>query len=294
MKISVVITCYNKAKYIAQAIQSACEQAGVHEIIVVDDCSTDRSVAIASAIGGIKLIPNAANKGVSASTRIGVEHARAGGAEYVILLDGDDVLAVDSVRYFSKVIEQSGVPAVYSSVARDRVDDMRLKAQPCDVDARYQVESAPLDLYMSRLSRPLATTALCAHPDLIVRHLADGARVQDHQIAFSICYNADRIAVSDAVTHYCSPARPGDNLSEDAVAILTASVIVYANTFALVKCHTLFKSYQKRAYTRGLRLRHYGVLPMSLSLMLYALTPFKELLPVQVRHAVIMKISQYV
>lgn len=294
MKISVVITCYNKAKYIAQAIKSACEQAGVHEIIVVDDCSTDRSVAIASAIGGIKLIPNAENKGVSASTRIGVEHARAGGAEYVILLDGDDVLAVDSIRYFSKVIEQSGVPAVYSSVARDRVDDMRQKAHPCDLDAGYRVETAPLDYYLGRLSRPLATTALCARPELIVRHLADKARVQDHQIAFSICYCADRIAISDAVTHYCSAAQLGENISEDVVAILTASVIVYANTCDLVKRHTLFKAYQKRAYTRGLRLRHHGVLPKSLALALYMITPFKTLLPARMRHAIIMAISHHI
>ncbi|MCV2872379.1 glycosyltransferase [Defluviimonas sp. WL0050] len=294
MKISVVITCYNKEDYIAQAITSACKQAGVYEVIVVDDCSTDRSVAIARATDGIVLIASAVNKGVSTSTRIGVERARAGGADYVVLLDGDDVLAEDAVRYFSQVIECSDVPAIYSSISRDRVEDMRLKAHSCDLDAGYRVENAPLDYYLGRLNRPLATTALCARPELIVRHLTDKARVQDHQIAFSICHSADRIAISDAVTHYCSAARAGGNISEDVVAILTASVIVYANTFDLVKRHTLFKAYQKRAYTRGLRLRHHGVLPKSLALALYMITPFKTLLPARMRHAIIMTISHHI
>lgn len=294
MKISVVITCYNKETYIAQAITSACEQADVHEVIVVDDGSTDNSVAIAGRMSGIELIANTTNKGVSASTRIGVERAEAGGADYVVLLDGDDVLAENSVRYFAQVIEREDVPAIYALVARDRVEDMRLVARPCDLDARYRIENDPLDYYLSRISRPLATTALCARPELIIRQLADKARVQDHQIAFSICYNADRIAISDAVTHYCSAARVGGNISEDVVAILTASVIVYANTYELVERHTLFKAYQKRAYTRGLRLRHHGVLPKPLALVLYIVTPFKMLLPAKLRHAVIMTISQHI
>ena len=44
MTISVYITCYNKAKYIGEAIESVLHQTlQPAEIIIVDDCSTDGS-----------------------------------------------------------------------------------------------------------------------------------------------------------------------------------------------------------------------------------------------------------
>ena len=43
--VSVIITCYNKEKYIEKAIKSVLDQKTTFkfEIIIVDDCSTDES-----------------------------------------------------------------------------------------------------------------------------------------------------------------------------------------------------------------------------------------------------------
>ena len=52
MKVTVGIPCYTAAQWIAQAIQSALDQQGVEiEVIVVDDGSTDGSVAVAQKFG---------------------------------------------------------------------------------------------------------------------------------------------------------------------------------------------------------------------------------------------------
>ena len=43
--VSVIITNYNYEKYISRAVRSCLNQFGVnHEVIVVDDCSTDNSI----------------------------------------------------------------------------------------------------------------------------------------------------------------------------------------------------------------------------------------------------------
>ena len=46
--VSVVITCYNYARYLGAAVASVRDQPGVElEIIIVDDVSTDDSLAVA-------------------------------------------------------------------------------------------------------------------------------------------------------------------------------------------------------------------------------------------------------
>ena len=126
MKQSVVVTCYNKSKFILDAVTSAKEQSDVHEVVVVDDCSTDNSYTILERLDGICLMQTKTNVGVSAATRIGIERAQAGGCDYVVLLDGDDILAGNALAYYAQVICRSGVGAIYSKVARDGEDALLL------------------------------------------------------------------------------------------------------------------------------------------------------------------------
>lgn len=88
-KISVVIPLYNKAATIADALRSVVAQRyAPHEIIVVDDGSTDDSAAVVEQLGiaGLQLIRQA-NGGVSRARNRGVEAAT---GELVAFLDGDD------------------------------------------------------------------------------------------------------------------------------------------------------------------------------------------------------------
>ncbi|MFC1809701.1 glycosyltransferase family 2 protein [Candidatus Omnitrophota bacterium] len=49
LNVSVVITNYNYAEYVAEAIESVLAQSfAVYEIIVIDDCSTDNSREVLS------------------------------------------------------------------------------------------------------------------------------------------------------------------------------------------------------------------------------------------------------
>lgn len=88
-EVSIIIPNYNYALYLPDAISSALNQTYPHvEIIVVDDGSTDASVAVAGKYDGIKLISKA-NGGQSSAIRAALPHVH---GDIVIILDSDDVL----------------------------------------------------------------------------------------------------------------------------------------------------------------------------------------------------------
>ncbi len=82
---------YNSARFIASAVQSALREGPAVEVVVVDDGSTDETVATVRALNDprITVVPISASGGPSRPRNIGVAHAR---APYVSLLDSDDLL----------------------------------------------------------------------------------------------------------------------------------------------------------------------------------------------------------
>ncbi|KJC50082.1 UDP-hexose transferase [Bradyrhizobium sp. LTSP849] len=93
--VSVVIPAKNAAAYIGEAIDSALTQNGVDEIIVVDDGSSDDTIALVQAIRDprLRLMMNDA-AGVSAARNLGARSAR---GDWLIFLDADDRLRPDAV-----------------------------------------------------------------------------------------------------------------------------------------------------------------------------------------------------
>lgn len=287
MKISIVITSYNKADFIRQSIESALRQESVHEVIVVDDASTDASEVIIKSMGVAEFLRNPINLGVMASTRIGIERAIEGGCQFVALLDGDDILAPDTIEHYAFALRETGADAIYSKAVRDRHIDMRKDVVPCDVYAEVDCVVDPIPYHFKH---PLSTTAVCGRPTIMVQNITDQAGVQDYQIAFSICYNSAKVALSKAVTHYCSVAQPGKNISADAVTMLTASVIIYMNTYPLVVDRSGFEKYQYRAFSRCIRIRRHSILPPKTRILLYVIAPFRKLCPFTLRQKIIEQV----
>lgn len=93
-KVSVIIPNYNYAKYIKMAVQSVQRQTLKDiEIIIVDDCSSDDSLAIVSELQKqdprIKIIQNKNNSGAGISRNNGIAEAK---GEYIKFLDSDDTM----------------------------------------------------------------------------------------------------------------------------------------------------------------------------------------------------------
>jgi glycosyltransferase involved in cell wall biosynthesis/LmbE family N-acetylglucosaminyl deacetylase len=89
MRISVITPCHNAGPWIAAALQSGAQQTySAHEIIVVNDNSTDNSLAQIEQSGvPVKLLQvNACNAAVARN--VGIEAAE---GEWIALLDADDI-----------------------------------------------------------------------------------------------------------------------------------------------------------------------------------------------------------
>ena len=91
MKVSVIITCHNYARYLSRAIRSALNQTfskDKYEIIVVDDASSDETNDVmASYSGFIRPIILKENVGLAQARNIGIKAAL---GQYIINLDADD------------------------------------------------------------------------------------------------------------------------------------------------------------------------------------------------------------
>ncbi|MBY3347976.1 glycosyltransferase family 2 protein [Rhizobium laguerreae] len=101
-RVSVIVTHYNYARYIAEALQSVRQQSiDDWEIIIVDDCSDVGEFALVERIvaemgdNRIKLVRNSSNLGQISAIFEGVDQAK---GDFISLLDPDD-------RYESTFLE---------------------------------------------------------------------------------------------------------------------------------------------------------------------------------------------
>ena len=90
--ISVVIPVYNRAETIAYCLDSVCNQTfRPHEVIVVDDCSTDATVKIVNDYGRIhplvRCVVLGKNSGAQAARNCGIREAQ---GEWIAFQDSDD------------------------------------------------------------------------------------------------------------------------------------------------------------------------------------------------------------
>ena len=96
--VSVVIPCYNYARYLPDAVRSVVTQGVPFEIIVVDDCSTDDSAEVAGRLAErhpeITVCRNDVNIGHIATYNKGLGMVT---GKYVVLLSADDMLAPGSL-----------------------------------------------------------------------------------------------------------------------------------------------------------------------------------------------------
>lgn len=87
--VTVIIPCFNQARYLAEAIDSVRNQTYRRvEIVVVNDGSTDDSVEVAAGYSEVILVEQQ-NQGLSAARNRGLE---ASSGEMVVFLDADDRL----------------------------------------------------------------------------------------------------------------------------------------------------------------------------------------------------------
>ncbi|MCK5383800.1 MAG: glycosyltransferase family 2 protein [Gammaproteobacteria bacterium] len=105
-KFSVIIPVYNSAETLQRAIASVLEQTWpAHEIIVVDDGSTDSSLQVANGFASKVRVIHQSNAGVSAARNRGAESAT---GDWLAFLDADDWYYPDRLKWHAEWIKRDG------------------------------------------------------------------------------------------------------------------------------------------------------------------------------------------
>ncbi|MEA2383479.1 MAG: hypothetical protein QOH72_3450 [Solirubrobacteraceae bacterium] len=112
--LSIVLPCFNEAENLPEVLRSATDAAErcavAHEIVVVDDGSTDETVAVAGAAiacdARIRLIVHSENRGYGVALRSGMGVAR---QPWVLLIDADQQFDVGELERFLPVAPSADV-----------------------------------------------------------------------------------------------------------------------------------------------------------------------------------------
>lgn len=106
-RVSVIVTSFNLARFLPDALQSVLDQTMQDwECIIVDDCSTDNTEMVAfqwAAKGRFQYVRPDHNLGLPAARNYGIAQAS---GQYIIPLDADDMLAPDALQILSDALDR--------------------------------------------------------------------------------------------------------------------------------------------------------------------------------------------
>lgn len=160
--VSVVIPCYNAARFVADAVESVWAQTRpVHEIICVDDGSTDATLETLRSLERRSPVPfhvlTGANGGPSFARNKGTKAAR---GDYIQYLDADDLLAPDKLAHQLDLCERTPPPdLVVASYSQCSLDDYCAHTPPKATDPDATEVPLDEDLWAGLLTARLGITS---------------------------------------------------------------------------------------------------------------------------------------
>ena len=115
--VSVIMPAYNAQETITESIQSVLSQScGNCELIIIDDCSTDKTAAIIKSFADnrIRYVLNEKNLGVAASRNRAVELAQ---GEWIAFLDADDIWDLNKLSRQLEFANETDAKITYTASA---------------------------------------------------------------------------------------------------------------------------------------------------------------------------------
>ena len=117
--LTVIIPCYRVAAYLPACLDSACALPPESvEILCVNDASPDGCGAILAEYAArhphLRVLTHAENRGLSAARNTGLDAAR---GEYILFLDGDDLLRADAAMELVRQAQQNRLDILQAAYA---------------------------------------------------------------------------------------------------------------------------------------------------------------------------------
>ena len=208
-KISIIIPIYNVAEYITDCLQSVMRQTyqGAIECILVDDCGTDNSIAVAEQLieeykGSIEfcILHHAHNRGLSAARNTGTNAAT---GDYIYYLDSDDYISDDCLEVLVEPLKEKEFDMV--------LGDLEMFGKPRPITFLPQEEGtiignenifsrfyAPRMIYVMAWNK-LVKASLFKQYDL---SFLEGQLHEDELWSYKCCCAIQSLYVSKHITYY--------------------------------------------------------------------------------------------
>jgi glycosyltransferase involved in cell wall biosynthesis len=136
--VSILIPAYNAERWVGSALQSALDQSWPKiEIIVVDDGSTDQTLAVAKRYESAKVkVMQQENRGAAAARNAALREAQ---GDFLQYLDADDLLSADKTKEQLTLLQEnpdylSVSSAVYFFDGKDPDSGLRERSGAVDTD----------------------------------------------------------------------------------------------------------------------------------------------------------------
>lgn len=147
LKVSYVVTIFNKAHYIPYMVQSIKSQklSCIKEFIFIDDASVDGSLTVLKKetqdMKNVTIIANKKNQGPSICLNKAAKQAT---GDYLHLLDGDEILPMDASQVMLKLLVENNGDFIYGKKKKTNLGPGDLLGQFINEDISYKTHTNPL------------------------------------------------------------------------------------------------------------------------------------------------------
>ena len=127
MKVSVIIPNYNRANIVGETIENTlCQSLSPHEVIVVDDGSTDSSVEILRSFGDRITLIQQSNQGPGAARNAGLKRAT---GESIQFMDSDDLVSLNKLEVQAQALIEQNADIAYGPWVKAWMDKRRIQPE---------------------------------------------------------------------------------------------------------------------------------------------------------------------
>jgi hypothetical protein len=217
-EVSVIIPTHNRPHLLPRAVESAFAAATDVEVVVVDDASIDETTSVCQSLRGIKYVRLPDNQGVAGARNAGV---LASSAEYVALLDDDDVRLPGSIDIqLARLRDESNAALIYGQAfiggATDRTNN-----------DRYPLECPSGDVFWRLLTQNFipSGSVVARRACLLSTGLFDAsiAAIDDWDLWIRISASHAVVSVAEPVVIWRRPSPISDQGSASAVKMVKLS-----------------------------------------------------------------------
>ncbi|NJM99223.1 MAG: glycosyltransferase family 2 protein [Phormidesmis sp. RL_2_1] len=151
VKVSVIIPNYNRAAIVGDTVENMLRQSlAPHEVIVVDDGSTDDSVAVLRCFGDRIILLQQPNQGPGAARNAGLNLAT---GEFIQFMDSDDLSSLNKLEVQAQTLIKHSADMVYGPWLKAWMDNRCIRLENVVLQQRPLPASRhPLHWFLTRWS----------------------------------------------------------------------------------------------------------------------------------------------